>query len=38
MENNHSKFEGQWKNDTYEGVGILQNKDGIKYFGQFKKN
>jgi hypothetical protein len=31
-----SKYVGEFKNDEFEGKGILTEKDGSTYEGQFK--
>ena len=31
-------YEGSWKEDTYYGLGMYKNTDGIKYYGHFYLN
>ncbi|PPR78806.1 MAG: Secreted effector protein PipB2 [Alphaproteobacteria bacterium MarineAlpha3_Bin5] len=33
---NGNKYEGDWKNDQYNGIGTLTDSIGNRYFGQFK--
>ena len=32
-----TKYEGDFKNDVYDGIGVLTLKDGKKYEGEFKE-